>query len=206
MENFTITLPHTVNPTLQLPDPELVQYYEDQANRVIWILDEISNEGYEWIDFIIRCNREDAGKPIEERKPIKCYIANHGGSVEVTNTLVDVIEASRTPVYAYAIGMCASAASMIFLACDKRFAMRNATFMFHQGSCSGLSGTFSEIAAFMEDYQKEIQHLTEFYKTHTTFPPEVIEEKLQNDWYIYPEEGLENGVIDAIVTDLDELL
>ena len=72
MENFTITLPHTVNPTLQLPDPELVQYYEDQANRVIWILDEINNEGYEWIDFIIRCNREDAGIPIEERKPIQC--------------------------------------------------------------------------------------------------------------------------------------
>lgn len=206
MDNFTITLPRTVNPNMQLPDPELLQIYEDRANRVIWLLEEVSSESYEWVDFIIRCNREDKGKPIEERQPIKCYVANYGGSIDIANTLIDVIEASQTPVYGYALGMCASAASMIFLACHKRFALRNATFMFHQGSCSDLSGTFAQIAAFMEDYQKEIEHLTDFYKTHTTFDPNVIEEKLQGEWYIYPEEGLENGVIDDIITNLDELL
>lgn len=206
MENFTISLPRTVNPTLQLPDIELLHLYEDQANRVIWILDEITKECYEWIDSIIRWNREDKGKPIEERQPIKCYFASPGGSVEVCNTLIDVIESSRTPIYGYAVGMCASAASMIFLACHKRFALPHAAFMFHQGSCSDLSGTYAQIAAFMEDYQKEVEHLTDFYKTHTKFLPETIEEKLQNDWYIYPTEGLENGVIDGIIQDLDELL
>ena len=82
-------------------------------------------------------NREDeeAGIPIEERKPIKCLISNRGGSSDAANTLVDIITLSKTPIWGIAIGMCASAASMIYLACHKRYALPSVTFLFQQGSC-----------------------------------------------------------------------
>ena len=34
MDDIMITLPKTVDPTLQLPDPSLVQIYRDRENRV----------------------------------------------------------------------------------------------------------------------------------------------------------------------------
>lgn len=209
MDDITITLPQTINPNLELPDPALIQIYRDRENRVIWMLDEIGDEVFDWVDFILDVNREDERNetPIEERKPIKCIISNRGGSVDAANTLVDLISISRTPIYGYAVGLCASAASMVFLACHKRFALSSATFLFHQGSCNNLSGSYGELKSFMDDYQTEIRNLTEFYKKHTTYDPTLIEEKLsKGDWYIRTSEALKNGIIDNIVTDIRELL
>lgn len=202
-----IMLPDTINANYQLPDPELLQIYEDRKNRTIWVLGDIGEETYDWVDFIFRCNREDKGKSVEERKPIKLIVANIGGSAEAAKTLIEVISLSKTPVHGYAIGMCASAASQIFLACHKRYALPNCTFVFHNGSCNNLSGNFSELNAFMEDYRRDIKQLSAFYKSHTTFAPELIDDKLEKgDWYIYLDEALKNGVVDETITDIDMLL
>lgn len=209
MDDITITLPQTINPNLSLPDPALIQIYRDRENRVIWMLGEVGDEVFDWIDFILDVNREDEKNqiPVEERKPIKCIISNRGGNSDAANTLVDIISISKTPVYGYAIGLCASAASMIYLACDKRFALPSCTFLFHQGGCSNLSGNYSELKSFMDDYQTDIRNLTEFYKKHTTYAPELIEEKLsKGDWYIRISEALENGIVHKIVTDITEML
>lgn len=207
MDDIFVSLPRTINPTLQLPDPELLEIYRDRENRVIWMLGEVDEEAFDWVDFILQCNREDQGKPIDERKPIKCIISNRGGNSDMANTLVDIISLSKTPIYGFAIGMCASAASMIYLACHKRYVLPNVTFLFHQGSCSNLNGNYSELKAFMDDYQTDIQNLTEFYKKHTTFDPALIEERLsKGDWYIRVPEALQNGVAHEVVRDIDSML
>lgn len=209
MDDILITLPKTINPNMELPDPALIQLYRDKENRVIWMLDEIGDEVFDWVDFVLEVNREDEQNkvPIEERKPIKCFISNRGGSSDAANTMVDIITLSKTPVWGIAIGMCASAASMIYLACHKRFALPSVTFLFHQGSCSNLSGNYSELKAFMDDYQTDIQNLTDFYKTHTSYDPTLIEEKMKTgDWYIRAKEALANGVTHEIVKEIDTLL
>lgn len=209
MDDIIVTLPQTIKPNMELPDPALIQIYRDRENRVIWMLGEIGEEVFDWVDFILDVNREDEKNevPIEKRKPIKCIISNRGGSSDAANTLVDIISISRTPIWGYAVGICASAASMIFLACHKRFALASATFLFHQGSCSNLSGNYSELKSFMDDYQTDIRNLTEFYKKHTTYKPELIEDKLsKGDWYIRTSEALQNGIIHHIVTDITEML
>ena len=209
MDDIMITLPSTINPNLELPDPALIQIYRDRENRVIWMLEEIGDEVYDWVDLILDVNREDEKNhvPVEERKPIKCFIANRGGSVDAANTLVDIIALSKTPVWGIALGMCASAASMVYLACHKRYALPSVSFLFHQGSCSNLSGNYSELKSFMDDYQTEIHKLTEFYKKHTTYDPALIEDKLsKGDWYIRTTEALENGVVNELVSDISILL
>lgn len=207
MDDIVVALPKMINPTLQLPDPELLQIYRDRENRVIWMLGEIGEETFDWVDFILQCNREDKDIPIEQRKPIKCIISNNGGNSDAANTLVDIIALSKTPVWGFAIGICASAASMIYLACHKRFVLPNVTFLFHQGSCSNLSGNYSELKSFMDDYQTDIQNLTEFYKKHTTYNPALIEEKLsKGDWYIRVPEAIENGIAHEIITNIDVML
>lgn len=205
--DIQINLPSTINPTLQLPDPLLLQIYEDREYRTIWMLDEVGDEAYDWIQFIINCNRDDKDLPIEARKPIKCIIANYGGSLDKAKMVMEVIRLSKTPVYGFAMGMCASAASLIFMSCTKKFAFKNTTFLFHNGSCNNLEGSYNEIQAFMENYNKDIKILGDFYKSHTSYAPEVVDQKLaQGDWYLSTEEARAHCVFDEVIEDLDILL
>lgn len=79
--------------------------------------------------------------------------------MEVAKVLCEIIRLSKTPVYTIAIGITASAASMIYLAGHKRFATNNAYFLFHHGSCSNIGGDYNQVEQFMEDYKKQIEEL-----------------------------------------------
>ena len=70
-------LPNTAN--LQLADPTLVNFYTDLEHRTYWLNDEISNYTFDLVQYIIRWNREDAGIPVEDRKPIRIIIDCAGG-------------------------------------------------------------------------------------------------------------------------------
>ncbi len=56
---------------MQLPDPYLRDLYIDEQDRVIKLDDEITEDTLRIIYKIIKYNKEDKGKNIEERKPIK---------------------------------------------------------------------------------------------------------------------------------------
>lgn len=141
---------------LDLPDPKLVQYYSDLSNRIIWLDSEITDVSLDLVSKIVYWNRQDKGLAPDARKPIKIYFNCPGGSLDVEETLVSMIKLSKTPVYGYALGMVASAASLIYLSCHKRYALPNAYFIFHRGSCQNMGGNYNEIAAAMEDYRAQV--------------------------------------------------
>lgn len=201
--SFSIEIPSQAE-NLQLPDPTLLNYYKDVERRIFWLLGPVDSSLYELVQHIINCNYEDRDVPVEQRKPIRLIIASPGGSLEIEQTVVAVMEASKTPVWCIAIGMCASAASMIYLAGHKRFATSNASFMFHQGGCDNLEGSYQQIMSFMAKYQLDIEAMAEFYKSHTDFSEEIIEEKLtEGDWYIGIEEACNNGIVHQLIKTLD---
>jgi len=191
---------------MSLPDPDRVQYYEQLTNRTMWIVDEIDDSLYSVIEKIIRFNREDAEAGLDDpydRQPIKLIIASPGGLVDNARSLVSIMAISQTPIITIGIGQVASAASMIFLAGHKRIATKNTYFVFHNGSCENLSGTFAELRAFMMNYEKEIEELSEFYKEYTSFDPEYIDEKLnEGDWYIRIDEAIKCGIVDEVTDDI----
>ena len=194
------------NANLQLADPALEQYYDDYLNRTIWVLGEIGSEVLDIISKIVRWNREDKNIPVEERKPIKIFVFSPGGGLDVADSVVSTIKLSKTPVWGYAIGMVASAASIIYLSCHKRFALPNAYFIFHRGSCSNIEGNYNEVQAAMKDYKEQIERLEQFYIENTEYPEEVVREKIQSDWYIHFDEGKQYGVITDLIDDISYLL
>ena len=205
MEDFCgdiyLNLPEEAN--MQLPNPTLLNYYNDLNQRTFWIDEEIGDQYQELVQYIIRINREDSLIPSESRKPIKLMIISPGGSLEITEELVSMIELSITPIYGYALGQVASGASMIYLACHKKFALPNAYFLIHKGSASNIGGDFNQIEAFMEDYSKQINEMVEFYKTHTTFDENEIVTRMKGaDWYVRINEALEKGIVDELITDI----
>ena len=199
---FSVAIPPQAE-NLQLPDPSLLNYYKDIDRRLYWLVGAVDASLYELVQHIINCNYEDKDIPVEQRRPIRIIIASPGGSLEVEQTLVAIMEASATPVWCIAIGMCASAASMIYLAGHKRFATRNAYWMLHQGGCDNLEGSYQQIMSFMAKYQMDIEEMAEFYKSHTNFPTDLIEKNLsEGDWYISIDEALENGICHEVISDL----
>lgn len=203
--NLFVGLPNAAN--LQLADPELLAFYTDLKERTFWLIGEIDDGWEDIVQHIIRINREDHGLAIDERKPIKLMILSEGGSLEISDELVNIIELSKTPIYGFGLGMVASGASMVYLACHKRFALSNTYFIIHKGSANNIGGDYAQIAAYMEDYNKQIEKMVKFYKTHTTFPAEMIEEKMSGaDWYVYVNEALENGIVNELITDIDVMV
>lgn len=191
---------------LQLADPSLLQYYEDFKNRVIWIDNEIDKITLDVVSKIIRWNREDKEKPIKERKPIRIFFNSPGGSLDVEETIVSIIKLSKTPIYGIALGMVASAASLIFLSCHKRYALHNAYLILHKGSCQNISGDYTNVQNAMEDYRKQIEKLEKFYIDNTNIPEEVIKEKLNSDWYIRGKDLIDYGLVQEWVEDIGILI
>lgn len=203
MENMSIILPKEVA-NMQLPDPELRNFYVDLEHRIFWLDEEVTPYLLELIKYIISWNAEDAATPIELRQPIRIYFFSPGGDLDINYALIDTIKMSKTPIYGINIGQCASAAAYIFLSCHKRFMLPHAYFIFHQGSGT-ISGTFEQICAQMEDYQNQVEELSGFMLEHTDYSDEEVANKIVGEWYVRKDEAVQKGVVHEIINDISML-
>lgn len=203
MEYANIIIPKAIE-NVQLPDPELRNYYVDLEHRTFWLDEEVTPYLLELIKYIVRWNAEDSATPVDKRQPIRIYFFSPGGDLDVNYALIDTIKMSKTPIIGINIGQCASAAAYIFLSCHKRYMLPHAYFILHQGSGT-LSGTFEQICAQMEDYQQQVEELSAFVLEHTTYSEEAVAEKIVGEWYIRKDEALENGVVHGVVNDVSML-
>ena len=203
MEYANIIIPKAIE-NCQLPDPELRNFYVDLEHRTFWLDEEVTPYLLELIKYIVRWNAEDSATPVDKRQPIRIYFFSPGGDLDINYALIDTIKLSKTPIIGINIGQCASAAAYIFLSCHKRYMLPHAYFILHQGSGT-LSGTFEQICAQMEDYQKQVEELASFVLEHTGYTEEAVAEKIVGEWYIRKDEALENGVVHGVIDDISKL-
>lgn len=202
---FYIDLPEDLI-DLKLPNSYNLKYYEDLHNRVIWINEEIDgNLTQEIVHYIMKWNREDKGIPEMDRKPIRLLFDSNGGDLDAQAAICSAIELSKTPVVGVAVGLVASAASLIYLSCHVRLAFKSSYFILHKGSAA-LSGDYENIISSIEDYKKEIEKMIGFIIEKSKYTREEVEEHINKDWYVRAQEALEKGMVDEIVTDINVLL
>lgn len=101
--------------------------------------------------------------------------------------------------------MVASAATLIYLSCHKRFALKNAYLIIHQGSAQ-LGGNYSEVIAAVRDYEETVERMTKFYVENTSYTEEEIRANIKTDWYVRGQELLDRGLITGWIEDIDILL
>lgn len=200
-----ITIPDNAE-NLQLPSPELLLFYQNLKDRIIWLDSDVDTYWLDYEKYIINWNKEDLGKPVEERKPIWLFCYSYGGDLDVNWSFISLIQASETPIYAVNMGQACSAMCYIYLACDKRFAMKRSAFLIHQGSGSGFEGTYSQVIAEINDYQRKVDDLYEYLLQTTKIPEEALEENIASEWYVTAEEALELGMCDKIIDKISEVL
>lgn len=200
---MTLLLPHSIE-NLQLPDEELLAFYQDLENRVLWFDDEISDLSLLYVKNILRWNREDKNIPIEQRKPIKLLFHSVGGDLDIQAMISDIVKMSKTPIIGIAMGAVCSAAAYIFLTCHKRYMLPSSYFLFHKGSI-GVSGGANDILSLIEDYKEQLDTLVNKIITTTTFTKEEVETNIDADWYVRAPLALEKKVVDKIIDDINEL-
>ena len=204
MESVCITLPESVE-NLKLPAPELVAHYQDLEERVVWIDYEIDEELLSVSRQIMRWNREDAGIPVEQRKPIKILIFTYGGRLDSTFNFIDICALSKTPIITINAGIAISAGFLILLAGHKRYALSHSKAMAHKGS-GGVGGSYDECEAGMEDYKKYVAMMKDYILERSDIPKATFTRKASKDWYMYADEQLQYHIVDKIIDNLDQII
>ena len=208
MNNFEINkmlvaIPEAVE-NLQLPNPDLLTYYKDEQDRVLWIEGEIGDGLFELSKMILRYNIEDKNIPVENRKPIKIFINSPGGDLDTTLAFIGLMNISKTPIFTIDACWAYSAAGLILMAGHKRYALPNTECLIHSGS-GQLGGSYEQTTEQMKNYKYLVDKMRDFILSKTQIDQKTFKKNSQKDWYIYTEEMLELGIVDAIIDDLDIL-
>jgi ATP-dependent Clp protease protease subunit len=134
-------------------------------------------------------------------KDISFYINSPGGMVTSGLAIYDTMRYIRPDVSTVCIGQAASMGS--FLLCagakGKRFSLPNARVMVHQPS-GGAQGQATDIEIQAKEILALRARLNKIYAEHTGQTLKAIEEALERDRFMTPEEAKEFGLIDEVVT------
>lgn len=131
--------------------------------------------------------------------PIQLYINSPGGNVISSLSIISAIEASKTPVYTYALGHAASAAALILMSGHVRFCQKYCSIMIHEMS-GRMDGTGNE----HKDYMKETDKLQKIYDEIIIKNSKIKQAQLNDvytrnkDWYLSSSEALKYKVVDEI--------
>ncbi|MDI2090388.1 ATP-dependent Clp protease proteolytic subunit [Commensalibacter oyaizuii] len=141
---------------------------------------------------------------INPKKEISFYINSPGGVVSAGLAIYDTMQYIRCPVSTVCIGQAASMGSLLLCGGEKgqRFALPNARIMVHQPS-GGAQGQASDIEIQAKEILAIRKKLNEIYNVHTGRTLEEIEQRLERDSYMSPEEAKDFGIIDQVVRKRD---
>ena len=133
-------------------------------------------------------------------KDIAFYINSPGGLVTSGLAIYDTMQYIRPAVSTLCIGQAASMGSLLLAAgaSDMRFALPHARIMIHQPS-----GGFQGQAADIEIHAREILalrgRLNDIYVKHTGQKLDAIEDAMDRDKFLSPEDAKDFGLIDEVV-------
>lgn len=188
---------------------EELLYIRDLKQRKLFLNNEITQASVsDTVRHIMQWNKEDAGIPVEERMPIKLYIATPGGEVDAGFGLIDAILASVTPVITINQNSCYSMGFLIFIAGHKRYAMPHSRFLCHDGSSFVYNST-SKLQDQME-FQRVIENdVKQYIISNTNITEELYDNNQRKEWYMVADTAKKLGVCDAIIgvdCKIDEII
>ena len=132
-------------------------------------------------------------------KEISLYINSPGGVVTDGLAIYDTMQFIQSPVSTLCFGQAASMGSFLLAAGEKgkRFALPNSRIMVHQPS-AGFKGQATDIEIHAKEVLSMKTNLNKLYSKHTGQEVEAVEEALERDNFMSPEEALKFGIIDEI--------
>ncbi len=136
---------------------------------------------------------------------INVYVNSPGGSVTAGLAIYDTMQFVQPEVATYCLGQAASMGAILLAGGTKgkRFALPNARVMIHQ-PWGGVQGTARDMEIQVEEILKSKKRLEEILAQHTGRTSEEISKATDRDHFMSPEEAKAFGLIDSIVTSMEE--
>ena len=133
-------------------------------------------------------------------KDISMYINSPGGVVTAGLSIYDTMQYIKPRVSTLVVGQAASMGSLLLCAGQPgmRFSLPNSRIMVHQPS-GGFQCQATDILIHARETEKLKRRLNEIYVAHTGRTLEEVEQALERDRFMSPEEAREWGLIDEIL-------
>ena len=145
----------------------------------------------------------DAEDPEQD---INMYINSPGGSATAMLAMYDTMQFVNADVATTALGMAASAGAFLLTAGakGKRAALPNTRIMLHQASIQGLGGQVSDVEIHAREIIEQKRRVNEILAERTGQSFEKLERDTDRDYNLTPEQAVEYGVIDRVISRFED--
>jgi ATP-dependent Clp protease protease subunit len=137
-------------------------------------------------------------------KDINIYINSPGGSVYAGLAIYDTMQFIKPDVQTICVGIAMSMGSLLLAGGSKgkRMSLPNSRILIHQVS-GGFQGQGTDIEIQAREVIGLKRRLEEIYTEHTGKTQEEISRDMERDFFLSPQEAVEYGIIDSVITHRD---
>jgi ATP-dependent Clp protease protease subunit len=142
----------------------------------------------------------------ESQDPITFVVSSPGGHVESGDMIHDVIKFIKPRVKMLGAGWVASAGALIYAAVPRqdRFCLPNTRFLLHEPR-GGVGGSASDVEIQAREILRMRERLNQIFAAATGQPLERIKKDTDRDYWMFPQEALDYGLVGRIVVSQAEL-
>lgn len=119
----------------------------------------------------------------DRHNPIYIHINSNGGDLHAGLGCLDFIKSLNPHIVTIVEGMCASAATFIFLGGDERRVLPNSYILIHQLG-TDFWGKYDDLKDEMRQCEKLMKHMKNIYLKETTIPEEKLNKLMKRDLYL----------------------
>jgi ATP-dependent Clp endopeptidase proteolytic subunit ClpP len=130
--------------------------------------------------------------------PIWLHIQSGGGDLFAGFATADQLMSIKSPIYSVVEGVCASAATLLSLACTKRYILPNAFMLVHQLS-SAMWGTHEQFEDEHKLQNALMDKLATFYSERTGIDEQKVREMMTRDFWMSAEESIRLGFAQEVL-------
>jgi len=137
----------------------------------------------------------------DPEKDISLYINSPGGVVTAGLAIYDTMQYIKPDVSTICVGQAASMAAVLLAGGKKgkRYCLPNARIMIHQ-PLGGAQGQATDIEIQTKEILRIKKMLNKILSSHTGKPIQTIAKDTDRDFFMGPQEALEYGLIDKILS------
>jgi len=134
-------------------------------------------------------------------KDISIYINSPGGSIYAGLAIYDTMNFIKPDVQTICCGIAMSMGSLLLAggAKGKRFSLPNSRILIHQPS-AGFEGQSTDIEIHAREILKTRDRIDAIYAHHTGQPVEQVHTDMLRDRFFKPDEAVEYGLIDKVIS------
>lgn len=179
--------------TVETVDNHIYFYADVDSDRCLALIRAVRETDAE-----LRSEHLSRGLDGQPLTPIWLHVHSYGGDLFTGFSIADQLPMIKSPIYAVVEGICASAATLIVMACDQRYILPSSFMLIHQLS-SVVWGTHEQFKDEMTLQAKAMDRLVQFYAAHSKVSEEEIRNMLTRDFWMDAETCVSLGFVDEVL-------